>query len=232
MFVLGTTPQRPLSRHAILAPGIELSIHPEEGKGEAVPNATERLACLLAQARDCRICEAHLPHGPRPVLAAATSSKILIVGQAPGRRVHASGVPWDDPSGDRLRSWLGIDRERFYDPSQIAILPMGFCYPGTGRSGDLPPRPECAPTWHAPITAELRAIETTFLLSRYALDHYMGDRAQKTVTETVRRWREFAPTFFPLPHPSPRNNMWLKRNPWFEKEVVPALRERVLVLIG
>ena len=190
-----------------------------------------RLEKLLADARACRLCESHLPHGPRPVLAATTEAKILIVGQAPGRRVHASGVPWDDPSGDRLRDWLGVERETFYDATQIAILPMGFCYPGTGKSGDLPPRPECAPAWHEPITSELTKVETTLLLSKYALDHYLGDRAEKTVTETVRRWGEFAPLFFPLPHPSPRNNLWLKKNPWFEVEVIPALRTRVSALL-
>ena len=187
---------------------------------------------LLADARACTLCAAHLPHGPRPVVVADARARILIVGQAPGRRVHASGVPWDDPSGDRLRAWLDVDRDTFYDPAQFAIIPMGFCYPGThsresGKGGDLPPRPECAPTWHEPLTAELPQIETTLLLSRYAHQFYLGDRAASTVTETVRRWQEFAPTFFPLPHPSPRNNLWLRRNPWFEEEVVPRLRERV-----
>lgn len=192
----------------------------------------ETLSQLLTRVRACRLCESHLPHGPRPVLAAEREARVLIVGQAPGRRVHETGTPWNDPSGDRLRGWLGVDRDRFYDARTFAIVPMGFCYPGTGKGGDLPPRPECAPTWHASLLQRLPRIELTILLSRYALDHYLGDRARGSVTETVAAWQDFLPTQIPLPHPSPRNNRWLARNPWFEGEVVPALRARVAEVLG
>ena len=165
--------------------------------------------------------------GPRPVLAAREEAKILIIGQAPGSRVHASGVPWDDPSGQRLRQWLQVDPETFYNPSLFAIIPMGFCYPGTGGTGDLPPRPECAPLWHGPLLQRLPNIELTLLLSRYAQAAYLGSLKKKTLTETVRAFREYEPRFLPLPHPSPRNNRWLKKNPWFETEVLPHLRQRV-----
>ncbi|MHC4957640.1 MAG: uracil-DNA glycosylase family protein [Planctomycetota bacterium] len=191
-----------------------------------------RLDTLLAEIRRCDVCAEHLPLGPRPVLRAHRAARILIVGQAPGTRVHASGIPWDDPSGDRLREWLGVEKERFYDASKFAIVPMGFCYPGTGKSGDLPPRPECAELWHARLRELLPEIRLTILLSQYALRHYLGDRARKTVTETVRAWKEFRPRYVPLPHPSPRNNRWLKRNPWLATDVLPYLRRRVRALTG
>lgn len=191
-----------------------------------------KLTRLLNKIRKCTICEPDLPHGARPVLRASHESKVLIVGQAPGRRVHESGVPWDDPSGDRLREWLDVDRDQFYDPERFAIVPMGFCYPGTGKSGDLPPRPECAPEWHESVLDLLPNIELTLLLSRYAHVHYLGSGVRKTVTETVRAWREFMPDFLPLPHPSPRNNRWLSKNAWFEEEVVPCLRDAVARLIS
>ena len=185
---------------------------------------------LLAEIRACRHCAGHLPLGPRPVLRVSASARILIVGQAPGTRVHASGIPWDDPSGDRLRQWLQLDKETFYDESRIAIIPMGFCYPGRGKSGDLPPRPECAPLWHESLLARLPAVELILLVGSYAQSYYLG-ASTETLAARVKRWRDFSPRFLPTPHPSPRNTLWLRRNPWFETEVVPALRERVLALI-
>jgi uracil-DNA glycosylase len=151
---------------------------------------------------------------------------LLIVGQAPGTKVHESGIPWNDPSGDRLRDWLELSPERFYDETDIAIVPMGFCYPGKGKSGDLPPRPECAPLWHDALLQRMPRLELTLLVGSYAQDYYLG-KSGDTLTDRVRRYREFGPRFFPLPHPSPRNTLWLRRNPWFEEEVVPALRERL-----
>lgn len=179
---------------------------------------------LLVEVRGCRTCEHDLPLGPRPVLRAATTARVLIVGQAPGVRVHESGIPWDDPSGDRLRQWMGIGREAFYDQGQISIIPMGFCYPGRGKSGDLPPRKECAELWMNRLLAHLSAVQLTLLIGQYAQIHYLGTDRKKSLTETVRAWREYQPKYLPLPHPSGRNNIWLRRNPWFEEEVVPALR--------
>lgn len=187
---------------------------------------------ILADARACTLCAPHLPKGPRPVVAADVSARILIIGQAPGTRVHATGIPWNDPSGDRLREWMGLDKATFYDTSCVAIVPMGFCYPGKGKSGDLPPRPECAPAWHEPIIGRLPDISLTLLLSRWALQYYLGTRMGRNVTETVRAWRDFAPSCFPLPHPSPRNNLWLRRNPWFEQDVVPAMKQAVKDALG
>jgi uracil-DNA glycosylase len=192
------------------------------------------LETLLQEIRGCRHCAAVLPHGPRPVLQAGSSARILLAGQAPGRRVHASGLPFDDPSGERLRSWLGLDRAQFYDRAQIAIVPMGFCYPGTERGADLPPRPECAPLWRARVLDLLPHIELTVLIGQYALDWHLGDpgRGRRSVTERVMAWRESAPRVFPLPHPSPRNIAWFRRNAWFEQEVVPQLRQRVGELLA
>lgn len=181
---------------------------------------------LLVRIRDCRHCEAQLPLGANPVLRASNTARLLIVGQAPGTRVHATGVPWNDPSGDRLRDWLQLDRETFYDESLIAIIPMGFCYPGRGKSGDLPPRPECAPLWHDSLLALMPALELVLLVGSYAQNHYLG-KTRETLTQRVQRWRDFAPRYIPTPHPSPRNTLWLKRNPWFEAEVVPVMRERL-----
>ncbi len=186
---------------------------------------------LLEQVRACRVCEAYLPNPPRPVLRAGASARLLIVGQAPGRRVHETGIPWNDPSGDRLRLWMGVDRDIFYDEGRVAIIPTAFCYPGTGNGGDLPPRPECAPLWHPPLRAALPLIELTLLVGQYAQAYYLAERRRGTLTETVRAWREYGPAFLPLPHPSPRNQMWLKRNPWFEAEVVPELRRRLAGLL-
>ena len=156
--------------------------------------------------------------------------RVLVASQAPGRRVHASGIPFDDPSGERLRAWMGVAPEVFYDPSRVAILPMGFCYPGTGRSGDLPPRPECAPAWRAPLLARLHSIELTLLVGSYSIEWHLGKGP--TLTDRVRSWRDHLPALLPMPHPSPRNNLWLRRNPWFEEQVVPELRARVADLLS
>ncbi len=182
---------------------------------------------LLGDVRACRICADALPLGPRPVLQVAARARVLIVGQAPGRRVHESGVPFQDPSGDRLREWLGVDEGIFYDADRIALLPMGFCYPGTGKTGDLPPRPECAPAWRAKLLAALPAIRLTVVIGQYAAAWHLGEKNRATLTETVRAWREFGPALLPLPHPSPRNNIWLSKNPWFEQDVLPELRARI-----
>jgi len=184
------------------------------------------LDLLLAEVRACRHCAAELPCEPRPVLRAGAGARLLIVGQAPGTRVHETGIPWNDPSGDRLREWIKLDREQFYDEERIAIIPMGYCYPGRGRSGDLPPRRECAELWLPRLLAHLPKLELTLLVGQYAHAHYLGERRKETLTETVRAWREYLPRFIPLPHPSPRNNIWLRRNDWFERDVVPAMRRR------
>lgn len=185
---------------------------------------------LLSDVRACTICAAHLPLGPRPVVQAHPHARILIAGQAPGRKVHQSGIPFDDASGDRLRHWMGVSRETFYDPHQVAILPMGFCYPGTGPAGDMAPRPECAPAWRPQLLAGLPNIRLTLLLGQYAQAYHL-ERRHKTLTETVRAWRAYWPHVVPLPHPSPRNNMWLQRNSWFEKELLPPLREQVQIVL-
>jgi len=196
--------------------------------GGHAPDAA--LAALLEEVRACRLCAARLPLGPRPVLRASTSARLLVVGQAPGTRVHASGIPWDDASGKRLREWLGMDAATFYDETQVAIVPMGFCYPGTGASGDLPPRPECRRTWHPRLLPLLPGIAFTLLIGQYAQAHFLGARRKASLTETVRAWREYWPEWLPLPHPSPRNVGWFKANPWFADEILPALRERVATL--
>ena len=186
---------------------------------------------LLAEVRACTLCEAHLPLGPRPVLQLHPKAKLLIAGQAPGKKVHESGVPFDDASGNRLREWLGVTREVFYDPKQIAILPMGFCFPGSGKSGDLPPRPECAPAWRKQLLRQLRHLELTLVLGQYAQAYHFGD-VSLSLTERVKSWRTYWPKMLPLPHPSPRNNIWLRRNPWFEAELLPLLRNRVSELLA
>ncbi len=204
----------------------------KDSTGPSADRATRALARTLAQARACRLCEAHLPLGPRPVLRASTTARLLIVGQAPGRRVHETGLPWNDPSGDLLRTWLELDRDRFYDERQIAIVPVGLCYPGTGKGGDLPPRPECAPLWHPRVRARLPRIELILAIGAYAHAHYLPEHRGRSLTETVQRFRECPPTIFPLPHPSPRNRRWLRDRPWFEREVIPALRARVRTLFA
>ena len=188
---------------------------------------SKELKRLLRDARECRICEEALEGGVRPVLQASETARVLIAGQAPGRRVHESGVPFDDPSGERLRDWMGIPRDVFYDPARVAILPMGFCYPGTGRSGDLPPRPECAPAWRQPLLDELVGVKLTLIIGQYAARWHLGIPAKQSLTSIVRDWKSHRPATLPLPHPSPRNNIWLKKNPWFEEEVLPYLRQRV-----
>jgi uracil-DNA glycosylase len=196
-----------------------------------VANKKIPLADLLREVRACRACDEHLPLGANPIVRAQSTAKILIVGQAPGTRVHATGVPWNDPSGDRLREWMDLSRESFYDERKIAIMPMGFCYPGRGKSGDLPPRNECAALWHERILAALPNIELTLLVGSYAQAHYMEER-YPTLAERVRDWRRFAPAVMPLVHPSPRNRRWLKNNPWFEEELVPELKQRVAAILS
>ena len=188
--------------------------------------SSQSLDSLLRDVRACRSCAADLPLGPNPVLRAAGSARILIIGQAPGTRVHASGIPWNDPSGDRLREWLQLDREHFYDESRIAIIPMGFCYPGKGKSGDLPPRKECAPLWHDRLLQQLPALQLRLLVGKYAQDYYL-DTKRQSLGETVRNYPRYLPAFLPLPHPSPRNIRWLRNHPWFEAEVLPVLRKQV-----
>ncbi len=190
------------------------------------------LKTLLYEVTTCERCKPYLPMGPRPVFQLHPKASILIVGQAPGKKVHETGIPFDDPSGDRLRKWMGIDRADFYNSSKIAILPMAFCYPGTGKSGDLPPRPECAETWRAQLLAQLPNITLTLVLGKYAQDYHLMDSPYKTLTETVKAWQTFWPTHLPLPHPSPRNNIWLKRNPWFQTELLPILQSKTGELLN
>jgi uracil-DNA glycosylase len=183
---------------------------------------------LFAEIRGCTRCAAELPRGPRPVLRGLPSARLLIISQAPGTRVHETGLSFNDRSGDRLRQWLGIDREAFYDENRVAILPMGFCYPGRHpQGGDLPPRPECAPLWHRRALAAWPGIALTLLVGSYAIDYYLAGREKPTMTETVRAWRDYLPDYLPLPHPSWRTMVWEKRNPWFGAEVLPELRRRV-----
>lgn len=182
---------------------------------------------LLSQIRNCTHCKEHLPLGPRPIVAADRKSKIVIVGQAPGIKVHQTGIPWDDASGRQLRSWLGVSDKQFYDRRLFALVPMGFCYPGKGKLGDLPPRPECAPQWHTPLMDQMPDIRLTILLGVYAQKHYLGDAMKINLTENVESYRDFLPDYLPLPHPSPRNRFWLGKNLWFEQEVLPELRKRV-----
>lgn len=187
---------------------------------------SQQFSQLLAAVRNCRLCEKSLPLGPRPVLQIDPRAKILITGQAPGRRVHESGIPFDDASGDRLREWLGVSSAAFYDPARFAILPMGFCFPGTGKSGDLPPRPECAQAWRHRLLSRLQQLELTLVIGQYAQRWHLP-KTQKNLTETVRAWRDYGPGIIPLPHPSPRNNIWLKKNPWFAESLLPRLKTKV-----
>lgn len=182
---------------------------------------------IIQAAKSCTICEPFLQDGVRPVFTVHPHARINIIGQAPGRKVHESGIPWADASGKRLRQWLGVDEETFYQAERFAIMPMGFCFPGTGKSGDLPPRPECAPQWHQPLLNLMPNIELTLLFGQYAQAAYLGKARKRTLTETVKNWQSYGPNFIPLPHPSPRNQIWLRKNPWFEAEVVPFLQQRV-----
>ena len=201
-------------------------------QGTKADDAYPTLEALLAAVRGCRVCEGHLPLGPRPVVRVGGTARILVVGQAPGVRVHATGIPWDDPSGDRLRAWMGVDKDAFYDESRIAIIPMGYCYPGRGNGGDMPPRRECAILWLGQLLAWLPRIEVTLLIGQYAQGHFLGNRRKQSLTETVRAWVEYAPQYIPLPHPSPRNQSWFKHHPWFERQVVPVLCARINALAG
>ena len=182
---------------------------------------------LLAAISKCAACARFLPHGVRPVIAASPRSRIAIIGQAPGRKVHASGVPWQDQSGDTLRAWLGVTADEFYNADQFALVPMGFCYPGTGTTGDLPPRPECAPLWHDRLFALMPEIQLTLLIGQYSQARYLGENAADSLTENVRAFRDHLPRYLPLPHPSPRNRIWQSRNPWFEKDLLPVLKATV-----
>ncbi|WP_404400585.1 uracil-DNA glycosylase family protein [Idiomarina seosinensis] len=190
---------------------------------------------LLADIRACQLCQKQLPFGARPVVQFHPDARILVAGQAPGRRVHASGKPFDDPSGDRLRDWMAVDKETFYNDRQLAIVPMGFCYPGTGKSGDLPPRKECADAWRATILSELPNLELILAIGQYAQNWHLSrlpERPEKTLTERVQNWQRYLDYgVLPLPHPSPRNNIWLRKNPWFEQQVVPTLKERIAQLL-
>lgn len=195
----------------------------------ATPNRRRSLPTLLREIAACRICADALPHGPRPVLQAAAEARVLIAGQAPGRRVHESGVPWNDPSGDRLRSWLGVSREQFYDPAIFALVPMGFCWPGSSKGADLPPRPECAAAWRDEVLTLLPKVELTLVIGAYAQAWHLETTG--SVTAQVQDWRSHWPDTVPLPHPSPRNIAWFARNPWFEVELLPALRRRLRTVL-
>lgn len=182
---------------------------------------------VLSKIRNCEVCKAHLPPGASPIVAASPNAKIMIIGQAPGIKVHKSGVPWDDSSGKQIRKWLGVTDGEFYDETKIALMPMGFCYPGKGRSGDLPPRPECAPLWHKLLLAKMPHLKLTVLVGQYAQRYYLGNNMERNLTETVRKYKNYLPHYFVVPHPSPRNRFWLAKNPWFEEEVLPDLRHRI-----
>lgn len=184
---------------------------------------------LLNEIKKCTICLAHLENGVNPVLSASKKSKIIIIGQAPGSIVHKTGIPWNDKSGDRLRDWLGISKDDFYNEDIFALIPMGFCYPGKGKTGDLPPRKECAPQWHNQLFEEMKDIKLTLLVGSYAQNYYLN--AKETLTETVRNFEQFLPDYIPLPHPSPRNNIWLRKNPWFEECLIPILREKIRSIV-
>ncbi len=187
---------------------------------------------LLNEINNCTICKAHLPLGPRPVAIGHPNSKIVIIGQAPGTKVHQSGIPWDDASGRQLRTWLDVSDEMFYDATKFAIVPMGFCYPGKGKSGDLPPRKECAPQWHDALFKEMKDVQLILLIGMYAQHYYLKDKARRTLTETVEHYNDYLPEYFVLPHPSPRNRFWLSKNPWFEKEVLNVLKLKVKKILG
>lgn len=182
---------------------------------------------LIRQIQACVICKEHLPFPPNPIFEASENSKVLIIGQAPGLKVQQSGVAWDDKSGDELRRWLGVTKEDFYDADKFALIPMGFCYPGKGKGGDLPPRPECAPQWHSILLSEMKKLKLILLIGNYSQKYYLKEKLKSTLTETVKNYKEYLPEYFALVHPSPRNRIWQKKNPWFETEVVPTLRKYV-----
>lgn len=182
---------------------------------------------LLEEIESCTVCSSFFLHEPRPVVQISKTAKLLIIGQAPGSKVHASGIPWDDASGKNLRNWLGISDQIFYDPSKVALVPMGFCYPGKGKSGDLPPRPECAPLWHESVIKECKSVEKILLVGQYAQKYYLRNKVKKNLTETVKSYDQYLPEFIPLPHPSPRNRIWMKKNEWFEEKLLPVLKVHI-----
>lgn len=194
-------------------------------------NAVVDFKTLEQSILSCRLCQSELPLGPKPILTLNKNCKILIAGQAPGSRAHQAGIPFDDPSGDRLRSWLGIDRHDFYHSDQISIVPMGFCYPGSKERGDLPPIKRCSHTWHDQILAQFEQLELILAIGQYAHKYHLPDR-KKTLTETVKCWKEYWPEVLPLPHPSPRNNIWIKKNPWFETDLIPILKKRIKKILA
>jgi uracil-DNA glycosylase len=187
---------------------------------------------LLQQIRNCKECKQHLKDGVNPIIAATPKSKLIIIGQAPGRIVHNTGIPWNDKSGDNLRNWLGIDKPTFYNANFIALMPMGFCYPGTGKTGDLPPRPECAPLWHDKLLTLMPDAKLVLLIGQFAQNYYLGDKAKSTLTETVHHFKTYLPNYFPLPHPSPRNNIWQAKNEWFGEKVLPELKKQVQTILS
>ncbi|WP_379091171.1 uracil-DNA glycosylase family protein [Pedobacter sp. UC225_65] len=187
---------------------------------------------LLEEIRGCKTCEQYLEFGVRPIIAASSTCKIMIIGQAPGRIVHATGIPWNDKSGDNLRNWLAIDKSTFYNADLIALMPMGFCFPGTGKTGDLPPRPECAPLWHKKLLASIPNLQLILLVGQYAQNYYLGNKAAHTLTETVHQYKKYLPRYFPLPHPSPRNNIWQAKNQWFGSDVLPELKIKIKSILN
>ncbi|WP_276390103.1 uracil-DNA glycosylase family protein [Eudoraea chungangensis] len=187
---------------------------------------------LLEEIRQCSVCAPYLLNGVNPVVSVNAKSKIAVIGQAPGSIVHKTGIPWDDKSGARLREWLGVNKEEFYNENLFALVPMGFCYPGKGKNGDLPPREECAPKWHQLLFRQMNQIELVLLIGTYAQKYYLEESIKKTLTETVKNYREYLPHQLPLPHPSPRNNIWLKKNPWFVDSLVPELRIRIKDIVN
>lgn len=182
---------------------------------------------LLSEIRTCTLCQSFLPNYPKPIIQASKNAKILVIGQAPGQKVQNSGIPWDDASGDNLRKWLGVEKALFYDANIFALMPMGFCYPGTGKSGDLPPRAECAPCWHQKVLNAMPNIEITLLIGQYAQNYYLKQNAKSTLTETVQHFETYLPEYLPLPHPSPRNNIWQKKNAWFAEGLLPILHQKI-----
>lgn len=187
---------------------------------------------LITEIKNCKACKSFLPHNPNPILAADKQSKIIIIGQAPGRIVHETMIAWNDKSGDNLRRWMGIDKEIFYNAKIVSLIPMGFCYPGKGANGDLPPRPECAPLWHARLLERMKNVKLILLVGQYAQDYYLKENSKQSLTETVKHFRNYLPQYFPLPHPSPRNNIWQAKKKWFVSDVLPSLQKEIKKIIN